>query len=52
MKGGGGGTGSADPRDFNTESANPDIIKVKSESAKGSAENEQENSFSIRLFTY
>ena len=40
-----GGTGSADLRDFNAKSANPDVFKVKSESAKVSAENEQKTAF-------
>ena len=44
-----GGTGSADPHNFSAKSTNPNFFKVKSESAKSSAENEQK-SFSIRLF--
>ena len=43
-----GGTGSADLCNSSAESADPYIFKVKSESAKGLAENEQKKSFSIR----
>ena len=46
-EGGGGGAGSADPRNFSAKSADPEFLKVKSESAKGLAENDK-----IRAFQY
>ena len=44
---GGGGAGSAEPRNFSAKSADPEFLKVKSESAKGLAENDK-----IRAFQY